>query len=119
MLTTNNRFDRAFLFFFRLVTSNGHTHLHEQVHPHADLDTDLERIQRLAMFLESHFGEVHMTVPEPEKGDESHDEEGPEYVLSIRLDEADALVHLRSMVRVHFLVFFPSSPLHFPSSAMG
>ena len=119
MLTTNNRFDRAFLFFFRLVTSNAHTHLHEQVHPHADLDTDLERIQRLAMFLESHFGEVHMTVPEPEKGDESHDEEGPEYVLSIRLDEAEALVHLRSMVRVHFLAFFPSSPLHFPSSAMG
>jgi len=52
----------------------------------------------LAMFLESHFGEVHMNVPEPAKGHEQgQDEVSPEPVLLIRLDEADALVHLRSM----------------------
>jgi cleavage and polyadenylation specificity factor subunit 3 len=49
------------------VTSNAHSHVHEHVHPHADSESDLERVQRLAMFLESHFGEVHMNVPEPEK----------------------------------------------------
>jgi cleavage and polyadenylation specificity factor subunit 3 len=84
---------------FYSVTSNAHNHVHENVHPHADTENDLERVQRLAMFLESHFGEVHTSVPEPEKGHEdSQDEETPEPVLLIRLDEADALVHLKSMV---------------------
>ena len=74
-------------------------HVHEHVHPHADSESDLERVQRLAMFLESHFGEVHMNVPEPEKSnDDGQDEGAPEPVLLIRLDEADALVHLGSMV---------------------
>jgi hypothetical protein len=60
------------------------------------------------MFLESHFGEVHMNVPEPEKGHEdSQDEGAPEPVLLIRLDEADALVQLRSMVSYCFLGFLP------------
>jgi len=90
-------FQSLFLFYFCSVTSNPHTH--EHVHPHADSESDLERVQRLAMFLESHFGEVHMNVPEPDKGNEgSQDEEAPEPVLLIRLDEADALVHLGSMV---------------------
>jgi len=86
------------------VTTNVHSHVHEHTHPHADSESDLERVQRLAMFLESHFGEVHMSVPEPEKGnEEGQDEEAPEAVLLIRLDEADALVHLRSMVSDCFL----------------
>jgi len=38
-----------------------------------------------------------MSVPEPEKGHEEGQDEAPEPVLLIRLDEADALVHLRSM----------------------
>jgi len=39
-----------------------------------------------------------MNVPESEKGqDEGQDEVDPEPALLIRLDEADALVHLRSM----------------------
>ena len=86
------------------MTTNVHSHVHEHTHPHADSESDLERVQRLAMFLESHFGEVHMSVPEPEKGnEEGQDEEAPEAVLLIRLDEADALVHLRSMVSDCFL----------------
>jgi cleavage and polyadenylation specificity factor subunit 3 len=89
----------CFPFYFSPVTSNPHSHIHEHVHPHADSESDQERVQRLAMFLESHFGEVHMNVPEPEKGhEEDQDEEVPGPVLLIRLDEADALVHLRSMV---------------------
>ena len=48
-----------------------------------------------------------MNVPEPEKGhEEGQDEEGPEPVLLIRLDEADALVHLRSMVSYCFSAYF-------------
>lgn len=80
------------------LTSNAHDHVHGHVHPHADSESGLERVQRLAVFLESHFGEVHMSVPEPEKGhEEGQDDEGPEPVLLIRLDEADALVNLKSM----------------------
>ena len=58
-----------------------------------------------------------MSVPEPEKGhEEGQDEEGPEPVLLIRLDEADALVNLRSMVSYSFSAHFTSlslSPLPF------
>ena len=90
------------------MTSGAHSHVHEHAHPHADSESDLERVQRLAMFLESHFGEVHMSVPEPEKGyEEGQDEEAPESVLLIRLDEADALVNLRSMVSYRFSACFP------------
>jgi len=63
-----------------------------------------------------------MSVPEPEKGhEEGQDEEAPEAVLLIRLDEADALVHLRSMVSDRLLVYFslPPLPFHPPSSVMG
>ena len=94
------------------MTSNAHSHVHEHVHPHADSESDLARVQRLAVFLESHFGEVHVSVPEPEKGhEEGQDEEAPEPVLLIRLDEADALVHLRSMVSYSFSVHFTPLPL--------
>ncbi|KAF9793222.1 beta-lactamase-like protein [Thelephora terrestris] len=79
------------------LTSNAHNHAHEHTHPHADSESDSERIQRLAMFLESHFGEVHIGVPEPEKGHEDGRDEVPEQALLIRLDEADAVVHLKSM----------------------
>jgi len=50
-----------------------------------------------------------MSVPEPEKGhEECQDEETPEPVLLIRLDEADALVHLRSMVSNRSSASLPS-----------
>lgn len=50
------------------------------------------------MFLEAHFGEVELHMPEeadePEQGEDSH-----EPSLLVRLDEADALINLVSMVR--------------------
>ena len=99
---TNTRSNRVCCSYLCSVTSYSHTH--EHVHPHADAETDLERVQRLAMFLESHFGEVHMNVPELEKGREGGQDEGTlEPVLLIRLDEADALVHLGSMVSCRIL----------------
>lgn len=64
-----------------------------------------------------------MSVPEPAKGcEDDQDEEAPEPVLLIRLDEADALVHLRSMVSYRLSprsTSLSSSLFHFPSSVMG
>ena len=102
------------------MASGAHNHVHEHVHPHANSESDLERVQRLAMFLESHFGEVHMSVPEPEKGNEGgQDEDDPEPVLLIRLDEADALVHLRSMVSCPLSAYLTSFCLVHSLSFLG
>lgn len=99
MFTTDDRYDFSHFLTSVSVTSSAHNHVHEHTHPHADSESDLERVRRLAVFLESHFGEVHMSVPQPGKGhEEGQDEVVPEPVLLIRLDEADALVHLKSMV---------------------
>ena len=69
------------------VTSSPHRHSHSEhhhVHPHADPVGDassVTRIQRLAMFLEAHFGEVQFHMPdedEAEQQDEEDEEEGEE-----------------------------------------
>ncbi|CCM05716.1 uncharacterized protein FIBRA_07948 [Fibroporia radiculosa] len=79
--------------------SHSHTHAPEHPHPHADVEdesAEVTRIQRLAMFLEAHFGEVELHMPEetdePEQGEDAH-----EPSLLVRLDEADALINLVSM----------------------
>ncbi|PCH43860.1 hypothetical protein WOLCODRAFT_104322 [Wolfiporia cocos MD-104 SS10] len=83
------------------LTTQPHSHSHapEHPHPHADADGEsapVTRIQRLAMFLEAHFGEVELHMPEdtdePEQGEDSH-----EPSLLVRLDEADAVINLVSM----------------------
>lgn len=85
------------------MTSHSHSHAHPppHSHPHTDKegeDAEKTRIKRLAMFLEAHFGEVELHMPEeaaePELGEDSH-----EPSLLVQLDEADALVNLVSMVR--------------------
>lgn len=93
------------------VTSQPHSHSHQshapdEPHPHADIEDDsagVTRIQRLAMFLEAHFGEVELHMPEdmhePEQG-EDHQEEPS---LLVRLDEADASISLLSLVRTFIL----------------
>ena len=89
------------------VTTHPHAHSHshapEQSHPHADVDEEnvaSTRIRRLAMFLEAHFGEVELHMPEataePEHGEDDH-----EPSLLVRLDEADAVINLLTMVGVH------------------
>lgn len=55
------------------------------------------RIQRLAMFLEAHFGEVELHFPEDDQEEQRSEDEEPS--LLIRLDEADALVNLATLVR--------------------
>ena len=54
------------------------------------------RIQRLAMFLEAHFGEVEFHMPDT--APEEEPEEPPQPALLVRLDEADALINLMIMV---------------------
>ncbi|KAH9839402.1 beta-lactamase-like protein [Rhodofomes roseus] len=78
--------------------SHSHSHAPEHPHPHADIEDEsgpVTRIRRLAMFLEAHFGEVELHMPED--ADEHEHEQGEdsnEAALLVRLDEADALINL-------------------------
>lgn len=89
-----------------LVTSHAHSHSHEHshehAHPHADPESETSsvmRIQRLAMFLEAHFGEVELHMPDVAEDDREQGEDDHEPSLLVRLDEADARIHLLSLVR--------------------
>lgn len=64
------------------------------------------RIQRLAMFLEAHFGEVELHMPEAAEDDQEQEqgEDDHEPSLLVRLDEADARIHLLSLVRFFYIV---------------
>ena len=89
------------------VTSSPHSHSH--AHPHADSDGEnasVIRIQRIAMFFESHFGEVELHMPS-EGVEEMGQEKDDEPALLVRLDEADALIRLISMV--NFSALLPGS----------
>ncbi|KAG7449534.1 Metallo-hydrolase oxidoreductase [Guyanagaster necrorhizus] len=88
------------------LTSQEHSHEHPDAyeHPHADPDPDddttsMKRIQRLIMFLEAHFGEVELHMPE-ELDEEEQEPGGPgnEPSLLVQLDEADARISLVSMI---------------------
>ncbi|KAJ3504472.1 hypothetical protein NLJ89_g7917 [Agrocybe chaxingu] len=84
------------------LTTSSHSHSHtpsepEHKHPHADHEGEEAsrlRIQRLCMFLEAHFGDVELHMPEatdeePELGEDDRDPS-----LLVRLDEADAQISL-------------------------
>ena len=79
---------------------HNHTHSPEHAHPHADIvgeSAAVTRIQRLAWFLEAHFGDVELHMPE--EGDEAEpDDEENQPLLLVTLDEADAVINLLSMV---------------------
>ncbi|KAI0341996.1 Metallo-hydrolase/oxidoreductase [Trametopsis cervina] len=90
------------------LTSSAHSHSHshsptpvpKHPHPHADVDgkaAEKVRIQRLAMFLEAHFGEVELHMPEDPPSTEAGPEEEGEPALLVTLDEADAVINLGSM----------------------
>ncbi|KAH9942274.1 mRNA 3'-end-processing protein YSH1 [Epithele typhae] len=85
------------------LTTHPHKHAHapEGPHPHADTDPDEERtaqqrISRLAWFLEAHFGDVELHMPEAgddvEQGEDAH-----EPALLVTLDDVDAVINLLSM----------------------
>ncbi|TDL24172.1 Metallo-hydrolase/oxidoreductase [Rickenella mellea] len=80
------------------LTSQSHSHSH----PHGDApeENSLARIQKLAMFLEAHFGEVELHMPEQTKTDETEEEYIDEPSLLIQLDDAEARINLISMTVV-------------------
>ena len=107
-----------------IVTTNSHSHSHSHTeapshpHPHADVDdksTESTRIRRLAMFLEAHFGDVELHMPEeassepqekePTDDDQAESEEpkDQEPALLITMDDAEAVISLGSLVCHVFL----------------
>ncbi|KIJ67737.1 hypothetical protein HYDPIDRAFT_25211 [Hydnomerulius pinastri MD-312] len=73
-------------------------------HPHADsrAESSYARIQRPAWFLEAHFGEVELHMPEEsgqaEQEHEHGEDENHDPALIVRVDEADAHINLVSLV---------------------
>ncbi|KAI0812786.1 beta-lactamase-like protein [Irpex lacteus] len=98
-------------------TSHSHSHSHSSSeppshpHPHADVidekaDKSAEntRIRRLAMFLEAHFGDVELHMPEETSSDSKDEQENPEEpskdqepALLVTMDEAEAIISLGSL----------------------
>lgn len=96
------------------VTTHSHSHSHshapEDAHPHADVEGEtgpVTRIRRLAMFLEAHFGDVELHMP-----DDAETESGSEPALLVRLDEADAVISLVTLVSVVSRGFEPKADWH-------
>jgi len=88
---------------FNPVTTHphSHSHLHPHSHPHADPDGDAAeviRIRRLALFLEAHFGEVELHMPDVSEEEPEQGENDREASLLVRLDETDARINLLSLV---------------------
>jgi cleavage and polyadenylation specificity factor subunit 3 len=77
------------------LTSQQHSHTH---HPHSDHhegDQSITRIQRIAWFLDAHFGDVELHVPEEDQ--EQDQSEKSEPALIVRMDdsgESDAHINL-------------------------
>lgn len=81
----------------RGVTTHAHSHSHS--HPHADSadeSSSVTRIQRLGMFLEAHFGDVELHMPEINPDEPAED--GSEPSFWVRLDDSHAQISLISMV---------------------
>ncbi|KAG2154391.1 beta-lactamase-like protein [Suillus bovinus] len=80
------------------LTSQQHSHTH---HPHSDHhegDPSITRIQRIAWFLDAHFGDVELHMPEVGCGQEQGDKS--ESALIVRMDdsgETDAHINLATL----------------------
>lgn len=85
------------------MTTQPHEHSHpvSELHPHADPEGELSpvvRIQRLAMFLEAHFGEVELHMPDESTDEPEQGEDDREPSLLVRLDDVDARINLHTLV---------------------
>jgi hypothetical protein len=86
------------------VTTSSHSQSESgsHQHPHGDSEgatSSVIRIQRLAMFLEAHFGEVELHMPEAnEEEQEGSNEPQQDPSLLVQLDDADAQINLVSLV---------------------
>ncbi|KAI0043657.1 Metallo-hydrolase/oxidoreductase [Auriscalpium vulgare] len=82
------------------VSSAGHTHAHDQDHPHSDhdyLSDPMMRIRRLGMFLDAHFGDIEYHMPDVDDHDMEQGEAGGEPTFLIKLDDAEARINLLSL----------------------
>ena len=73
-----------------------------------EADASLKRIRNLTMFLAAHFGgdEVELYIPdkeEPETGEERSDP-----MIVIRLEEADAMINLVTLVCIRSILGTPT-----------
>lgn len=79
------------------LTSQQHSHTH---HPHSDHhegDQSITRIQRIAWFLDAHFGDVELHMPEEGGEQDQYQSEKSEPALIVRMDdsgESDAYINL-------------------------
>lgn len=89
------------------MTTTPHSHSpsesddHQHAHPHADLEgesSSVMRIGRLAMFLEAHFGEVELHMPQAMDDDPELIEGDRDPSLLVNLDDADAQINLVTLV---------------------
>ncbi|KAK7472525.1 endoribonuclease ysh1 [Stygiomarasmius scandens] len=84
------------------LTNQPHSHSHSEdkhhQHPHANEQEEMKRVGKIAMFLEAHFGDIELHMPEEtsaedaEQGEDEHDAS-----LLVQLDEADATVNLATL----------------------
>jgi len=77
------------------LTSHSSSHVH--VHADAEDGADMKRIQRIALFLEAHFGDVELHMPEEPRTGETDGEIDDEPSFIIRLDDAEARINLISL----------------------
>lgn len=70
------------------------------------------RIQRLAMFLEAHFSDIELYMPEIPEGNAEEEKDNQDVPgIVVRLDDADAFIDLSTMVGLDLL-----SPMSFSDS---
>lgn len=100
------------------MTTSSHSHSHSESassqHPHGDPDGasySVIRIQRLAMFLEAHFGEVELHMPETNDDKQELEEPHQDPSLLVQLDDADAEINLISLVYLPIFSLFVSLTL--------
>lgn len=62
------------------------------------------RVQRLAMFLDAHFGDIELYIPEDSESKPDEEVEGQDIPgIVVRLDDADAFIDLSTMVSSYTL----------------
>ena len=62
----------------------------------------MARIQRLIMFLEAHFGDVELHMPDSAEDDAEQGEDSGEPSLLVSLDETEAQINLVTMVCLYY-----------------
>jgi cleavage and polyadenylation specificity factor subunit 3 len=97
---------------FNVVTLSPHSHSHSHVHADQDDEELMQQYQyeRLAAFLESHFGDATIYLPEEDMKDPKDAKPGEERdqpAIIVRVDDATARVNLVDLVSPKFRAYVP------------